>query len=387
MKLYNRVTHNYDEFYVKEIAGIYVCGITPYDSAHLGHIFTFMTYDLIQRRLEDDGIEVRLVRNITDVDEPIFKRAAELNIDYRKLARQETDDFQDVMRRLNFRPAFAEPKASEYIDQMADAIKDLLDKGAAYRLGHDIYFDVKSDPSYGSFSSFPPKLLPRFLKLRGGDPDRDGKRNPLDFLLWRGISDKEDKAAWDSIVGRGRPGWHIECTVMSAETLGIPLLLHGGGSDLIFPHHESEIAQARALYEESSFSEHWLHVAPLSYLGEKMSKSLGNLVFAKDLLKAHKPSAIRLALMHYHYREGGEWQPELLDEAADLLDRLSSCFGRVSQDQASALLDSLRNAIDNDLDTHSIYHILQDFCDRPVGDGKAESETLNRITDLLGIKF
>jgi L-cysteine:1D-myo-inositol 2-amino-2-deoxy-alpha-D-glucopyranoside ligase len=383
MKLFDTLTKDYQEFQPGKMVSIYTCGITPYDSAHLGHILTFMTYDLLQRRLEDLGHEVRLVRNITDVDEPIFQRAHQLGIPYTELAENEITDFQSVMHKLNFRPAYEEPRASEYIQSMADAVEKLLNSGHSYRLEKDVYFDTKKLPSFGSFSGFSKDLQLKFMKRRGGDPDRPGKHQPLDFLLWRGISDPKDKAAWESPLGRGRPGWHIECSVMADSLLGTPFDLHGGGTDLIFPHHECEIAQSTAL-GQSVLAHHWAHVAPLSYLGEKMSKSLGNLVFAADILKDYEPAALRLSLLHYHYRTGGEWQPELLITATDMLQRLRTTdIGLV---RATKMLEQVRAALDDDIDTHQIVHSLSDCLITPpateTGDGRA---TVNKVLELLGL--
>jgi L-cysteine:1D-myo-inositol 2-amino-2-deoxy-alpha-D-glucopyranoside ligase len=339
---------------------MYTCGITPYDSAHLGHVFTFMTYDLLHRFLEDQGHSVRLVRNITDVDEPIFVKAQELGIAYTQLAEQETKSFQDILQKLNFRPAYAEPLASEYVSNMANAVKQLLSSGYAYTVEQDIYFDVSRMPSFGSFSGLSESLQLALMRRRGGDPQRTGKRSPLDFLLWRGVSDPADPAAWDAPFGRGRPGWHIECSVMADTLLGTPIDLHGGGTDLIFPHHECEVAQSHAL-GQTELAHTWMHVAPISYLGEKMSKSLGNLVFAKDLLNTYDPAAIRLALMRYHYQIGGEWLPELLDDATSLLAAIRSKQPAASSQSGEALLASVRTALADNINTHAIQHALHDF--------------------------
>ena len=348
---------------------IYVCGITPYDSAHLGHVFTFLAYDLLQRRLEDLGHTVKLVRNITDVDEPIYKKAAENGEDYRQLAQRETESFQATMRALNFRPPFAEPKASEYIDEMAEAVAGLLKAGYAYKLESDIYFDISKATDFGSFSGFSDRLQLAFMADRGGDPKRPGKHDPLDFLLWRGISDPTDIAAWDSPIGRGRPGWHIECSIMSTATLGTPLTIHGGGMDLIFPHHECEIAQSEALAKINGadtsvgapIAKHWMHVAPILYQGEKMSKSLGNLVFAEDLLKDHNPAVIRLAMMQLHYRTGGEWRHDALECAKAMYDAIARSLNHGNQVQGTDYLERVRAALDDDLDTHTILHLLRDL--------------------------
>lgn len=366
---------------------MYVCGITPYDSAHLGHIFTFLTYDLLQRRLENMGRKVVMVRNITDVDEPIYKKAHELGIPYTQLADEETASFQDVMRRLGFREPTHEPRASRYIEAMAAAVSRLLDNGHAYFVDRDVYFDIGTLDSFSELAHFDERLKLGLFKKRGGDPTREGKRQPMDFLLWRAVDDPADQAAWE--VGRdlptGRPGWHIECTVMSSELLGLPFDLHGGGNDLIFPHHECEIAQSKALVSTGP-ADRWAHTAPILYGGEKMSKSLGNLIFAKDLLDQYSADAIRLALMHYHYREGGEWIPELLDEAARLLGKLQQAALHADIQTATDLLEHMRNGLDDDLNTHAMLHCLEDFADAPHGDGSGQP-IVRQAFDLLGLTF
>lgn len=386
VKIFDTAHKDYVEFAPPADAPvrIYVCGITPYDSAHLGHIFTFMTYDLLQRRLEDMGHEVRLVRNITDVDEPIYAKARELGLDYRELAADETASFQLTLEELNFRKPFAEPRASEYIDQMAAAVKVLLDKDFAYKLEDDIYFDVAKYPAYEKFSGFNERLIHGLARMRGGDPDRAGKRNPLDFLLWKGIQDADDPAQWETVVGTGRPGWHIECSVMSAETLGVPFDIHGGGSDLIFPHHSSEIAQSHGL-GEPVMARHWLHVSPMLFDGEKMSKSLGNLVFAHDLLSHHSPAVIRLALMHYHHRVGGEWIPELLVEGERLFARVKHCAPQMSAKAGEQLLHQVRKCLDDDLNTLEVIDAFHDFVNCHDKEGGAEPFVAQTF-ELLGLE-
>lgn len=360
MKLFDTATKTYVPFEPEQIVSIYVCGITPYDSAHLGHIFTFMTYDLLQRRLEDKGKEVRLVRNITDVDEPIYAKAMELGVDYRELAKSETESFQAILQRLNFRSTFAEPRASDYINQMAAAVEKLVKAGFGYTVEQDIYFDTSKFPEFTAFSGFNDKLILGLAKARGGDPERAGKRNPLDFMLWKGVSDAADPAKWTTPLGVGRPGWHIECSVMASELLDVPFDLHGGGADLIFPHHSAEIAQSYGL-GQPELAKHWMHVFPLLHDGEKMSKSLGNLVFAKDLLQEHEPSVIRLALMHYHHRIGGEWQDELLHEATTLLKKFHAAAQKCDAKCATALLEEMRAALDDDINTLEVIDALHRF--------------------------
>ncbi|MDB5185529.1 MAG: cysteinyl-tRNA synthetase, partial [Candidatus Saccharibacteria bacterium] len=226
-----------------------------------------------------------------------------------------------------------------------------------------------------------------FMRERGGDPDRAGKRNPLDFLLWKGVSDPHDPAKWNTVVGNGRPGWHIECTVMSEKTLGIPFDLHGGGTDLIFPHHECEIAQSYGLNGHHP-ARHWIHVSPLLYAGEKMSKSLGNLIFAKDLLGQHDAAVIRLALMHYHHRIGGEWQSELLDEAERLYKHIKLCTRRATKLQAETLLADVRESLDDDLNTLEVIDALHRFVrvlDKTESEDPEAQALVAKTLDLLGL--
>lgn len=366
---------------------IYICGITPYDSAHLGHVFTFMTYDLLQRYLESKGHTVQMVRNITDVDEPIYKRAARNGEPYTVLAARETALFQDVMHSLNMRVPFAEPKASEYIDQMADAVVQLLESEHAYRLGNgDIYFDVSTYADFGKKSALSDRLKTNFMRDRGGDPDRADKRNPMDFLLWKAINDPTDEAAWDSPIGRGRPGWHIECSVMSTALLDTPLDIHGGGLDLIFPHHACEIAQSESLGIQP-FVREWMYVAPIVYKGEKMSKSLGNLVFAKDLLAKYPPAVIRMALMKYHYRTAGEWRPELLDEMQECYALLQRAAAAPSGPDPAQWLNEFNAAFENDLDMPEILSIMMHLASaiERGGDNSNAPQALQNMLRITGL--
>lgn len=391
MNFYDTAKRQFIDFNPGHQVKIYVCGITPYDSAHMGHIFTFMTYDLLQRCLEDLGHQVLLVRNITDVDEPIYAKAKEQNIDYRELALREIDSFHNVLKKFNFKDLYNEPKASEYIDQMATAVNQLVERNFGYRLTNgDIYFDTSKYLDYTNFAYFRADLYERFLKLRGGDPGRLDKRNPLDFLLWKAIDDPADPAQWSSVNGVGRPGWHIECSVMSSEVLGEHIDIHGGGTDLIFPHHSSEIAQSYGLGYEHKI-DHWLHVSPLLYHGEKMSKSLGNLVFAKDLLNDYSPSVVRLALMNYHHLIGGEWREELLLEMNTLYAKLKERVLQVSPDQLRNLIKLVQTNLDNDLNTPQIIADFRAFIDLSLVNDELEvnkQENLrlfSQIESLLGL--
>ncbi len=380
MRFYDTAERGIIDFIPKsDTVTLYVCGITPYDSAHLGHIFTFLTYDLLQRRFEDLGHNVKLVRNITDVDEPIFKKAAENMEPYEELARREIDQFQSIMSELNFRDPDAEPLASEYIGQMSAAVKRLLSTGFAYKVEDDIYFDVSKFPKFGSYSGFSDNLLRAFMRDRGGDPERPNKRHPLDFLLWRAIKDPNDTAVWDSSVGPGRPGWHIECSVMSSKLLGAPIDIHGGGTDLIFPHHECEIAQSESLGERP-LARHWLHVAPLLLYGEKMSKSLGNLVFARDLLRGGSSAAVRLALMHYHYQTGGEWREDYWRDAKRIDFNLRALLNQNKTGSQTGLPDKIRTALDNNLDGPSALAAIKSHIAQ-----NGNADEVREALDLLGV--
>lgn len=368
---------------------IYVCGITPYDAAHMGHVFTFLTYDVLQRYLEHKGHHVKLVRNITDVDEPIYARAKELGIPYTQLAARETASFQQVMQQLNILEPFAEPRASEYIADMAAAVKTLLDTGHAYEMANgDILFDVSTFPGFGNQSGLSKRLQTAFMASRGGNPARPGKRNPLDFLLWKAVPDTSDPARWESVVGSGRPGWHIECSIMSSKLLGTPIDIHGGGMDLIFPHHECETAQSESLGAHP-FVRHWVHTAPLYCHGEKMSKSLGNLVFAADLLKSYEPAAIRFALFNYHYRIGGEWQDELLVEADDKLAQIRKAIAGTTGPDPQPYLERFYDALEDDLDLPEAMHALTQLaCHAPTHTSSRRAQpALKEMLDILGLSL
>jgi L-cysteine:1D-myo-inositol 2-amino-2-deoxy-alpha-D-glucopyranoside ligase len=366
---------------------MYVCGVTPYDAAHLGHGFTFMTFDLIRRRVEDLPRRVKLVRNITDVDEPLYAKAAELGVHFLELARLEERRMQSALGRLGLIPPEAEPRASEHLDDIVAMIQSLLAAGAAYELDGDIYFDVSATPDYGRVSGYSPQLMTKFAQMRGGDPERAGKRQPLDFLLWRRITDAADPARWETPLGPGRPGWHIECSVMADKHLGTGIDIHGGGADLIFPHHECEQAQSTAA-GRVPFVKSWVHVGPMLMGGEKMSKSLGNLVFVDELLDDHSPAAIRLALMRYHYRCGGEWRPEFIEDGEELARKLRKAAADVSREEAAArpagpLLREIRGALDDNLDAPRCVRVLESCLSRPIARDLAADVV--RVADLLGI--
>jgi L-cysteine:1D-myo-inositol 2-amino-2-deoxy-alpha-D-glucopyranoside ligase len=323
------------------VVTLYTCGITPYDSAHLGHAAVYVTYDLLQRRLRDRGHDTRCVRNITDVDDSILGKARELGVHYLDLAAAETARFDDDMAALGLLPVWSEPRATSAIPDIRGFIGMVLERGHAYQAGGAVYFDVSTAPDFGSVSGYDREQMLALAAERGGNVDDPHKRDPLDFVLWQLSLD--DEPSWDSLWGPGRPGWHIECSALALRELGTTIDLHGGGADLIFPHHECERAQSEAATGEP-FVRHWMHQAMVRMDGEKMSKSLGNLVFISDLRKLWDPRVIRLGIAGYHYRDSWEWHDEVLPAAQE---RLVSWRGAGT---GAGALDAVRARLDDDLD-------------------------------------
>ena len=334
---------------------MYVCGITPYDSTHLGHAATYLSYDLIIRRLEDLGHTVQLVRNVTDVDDSILPKARELGIDFLELAETEMNRFGQDMVALNTRRADSEPRATESMKDIIDLIVTLADRGHTYVSEGTTYFDITTFSEFGKLSHLTEQEMVELAAERGGRPDDPKQRNPLDFVLWQPSAD--DEPSWDSPFGSGRPGWHIECSAMSMRALGPALDIHGGGADLIFPHHECEIAQSESVNDEP-FSKYWIHAGLVAYQGTKMSKSLGNLVFVSELRKEIDPRAIRLALMAHHYRSDFEWFDEEGPQAQRDLQLLVRSAGEADPVAAGPLIDQVRDALDDDLNTPRVHQLL-----------------------------
>ncbi len=326
------------------IVTMYTCGITPYDSTHLGHAATYLTYDVLQRRLRDLGFDTRCVRNVTDVDDSILPKARELGVHYLDLAAGELARFDADMERLEMIPAWSEPRATSAIADIRGFIGMVLESGHAYVAGGAVYFDVSTAPEFGFLSHLDRDEMLALAAERGGNVDDPNKRDPLDFVLWQPSLD--DEPSWDTLWGPGRPGWHIECSALCLRELGTTIDLHGGGADLIFPHHECEAAQSRAATGEP-LVRHWMHQAMVRMDGEKMSKSLGNLVFVSDLAQYWDPRAIRLACISHHYRDSWEWHGALMPGADERLRRW------VAAGEGSGGLDEARLALDEDLDTPS----------------------------------
>ncbi len=324
------------------VVTMYTCGITPYDSTHLGHAATYLTYDVLQRRLRDMGHETQCVRNITDVDDSILPRARELGVHYLDLAATELARFDADMERLEMLPAYSEPRATSAIADIRGFIGMVLDRGYAYQAGGAVYFEVSKFARFGEISGCSRPEMLELAAERGGNVDDPHKRDPLDFVLWQPSA--PDEPSWESLWGPGRPGWHIECSALALRELGTTIDLHGGGTDLIFPHHECESAQSEAATGEP-FVRHWMHQAMVRMDGEKMSKSLGNLVFVSDLARDWDPRAIRLTCVANHYRDSWEWDDTLMPAASE---RLGTW---VAAGEGSGALGEVRAALDDDLDT------------------------------------
>ncbi|MDH3296515.1 MAG: class I tRNA ligase family protein, partial [Acidimicrobiia bacterium] len=284
------------------------------------------------------------VRNITDVDDSILAKARELDVHYLDLAAAEVARFNDDMQALQMLPSWSEPRATSAIADIRGFIGMVLDNGHAYEAGGAVYFDISTWPLFGSISGYDRQTMLEYAAERGGNPDDPNKRDPLDFVLWQPSA--EGEPAWDSLWGPGRPGWHIECSALALRELATTIDLHGGGSDLIFPHHECEAAQSSAATGEP-FVRHWMHQAMVRMDGEKMSKSLGNLVFVSDLRKEYDTRAIRLGIVTHHYRDPWEWNDRIMPEAADRLVRW------LEAGPGSGALEEVRAALDDDLDTPS----------------------------------
>jgi L-cysteine:1D-myo-inositol 2-amino-2-deoxy-alpha-D-glucopyranoside ligase len=345
VRLYDTERREVVEFAPGRRVSMYTCGITPYDSAHLGHAAVYFIYDLLQRRLRDAGHETRCVRNITDVDDDILRKSRQLGVHYQDLATSEVARFQADMADLGLLPAFSEPRATAAIPDILGFIGMVLESGHAYRAGGAVYFDVSSCARFGELSRLSREEMLVLAAERGGNPDDPAKDDPLDFVLWQPSLD--DEPAWDSMWGPGRPGWHIECSTLALRELGETIDLHGGGSDLVFPHHECETVQSESVTGRR-FVRHWMHVGMVGLGGVKMSKSLGNLVFVRDLLEKHGTAVVRLALAAQHYRRDWDYDDVLLEQAGERLERWRSSSGRAGGGEA--LLDAVRARLDDDLD-------------------------------------
>lgn len=420
-------------------ATMYVCGITPYDSTHLGHAATYLTFDLVQRVLIDNGHTVHYVQNITDVDDPLFERAERDGVDWRELGTSQIDLFRSDMGHLSVIPPRDYVGAIESVDEVVEMVGRLLESGAAYQLSDDefpdIYFDRTATPHFGYESNYDEATMAELFAERGGDPGRVGKRDPLDALLWR--AERDGEPAWDAPFGRGRPGWHIECSAIAVNRLGVGFDIQGGGSDLAFPHHEFSAAHAEAACaadgscgggagarERSDhdgdhdagahprMAGHYVHAGMIGLDGTKMSKSLGNLVFVSKLVAAGTdPSAIRLGVFAGHYRSDRDWSDAVLADATRRLEHWRRAARAATaadvdreerdrrSDRADRVIAELREALSNDLDTPSALAAVDAWADEVLAGADADESgtaatysgeglrVAEAVDALLGVKL
>lgn len=393
VELWNTRSRRKETFTAGKTARVYVCGITPYATTHLGHARTYLVFDVLIRELERLGHAVRYVQNVTDVDDPLYARARELGRPSADVAAEFTRTFLRDMAALRVRPPDVMPRVSREIEPIQDVIAGLLKRGHAYsREGH-VYFRVGSFGRYGELSRLEREQMIGIAAERGEDPSDPRKEDPLDFPLWKPSGPGED--SWPSPWGVGRPGWHVECSAMALKYLGPQLDVHGGGSDLIYPHHESEVAQSESCTSRSPFARFWVHVEMVRLGGIKMSKSLGNLVLVGDLLPRFGADALRYYLLGTHYREPLDYSEEGLQRSAERAERLCRALEVPCPVVDVALLSDHRRRFDaalaDDLDTPAALEALDSFAEAvlraPGGDGfSATAATLDEMAGRIGLR-
>ena len=385
MKLYSSLSRRVEPFtHQGPAVGVYVCGITPYDTTHLGHLFTYSSFDVLIRYLEFLGHQVRYVQNVTDIDDDILRKAKQVNDDWRAVGNRWTSRFIQDMEATNIRPPDHFPRATDVIPQMFPLVQKLVEAGLAYESAGNVYFDVDTWPSYGQLSAIPHDQMLSIANQRGNNPNDPHKRHPLDFVLWQAQAPGEP--VWHSPWGPGRPGWHIECSTMATLFLGNCVDIHGGGADLIFPHHESEIAQSEGATGQAPFVRFWMHTAMVRHEGEKMSKSLGNLVMVQELRRTWSADALRLYMANHHYREAWSHDVDELEQA----ERLAHQLGVAAQVEGGAepsndptwARAAFSAAMDDDLNTPATLPVLEQLA-REIREAASAGQDVSVAQELL----
>ena len=368
-------------------ARMYVCGITPYDATHLGHAATYLVFDLVNRVLRDGGHDVHYVQNVTDVDDPLFERAERDGVDWVELGQRETQLFRDDMTALRVLPPRDYIGAVESVDEVVALVERMVASGAAYVVEDetpDVYFRRDATRQFGYESGYDEATMARFFAERGGDPDRPGKHDPLDAAVWRG--QRPGEPAWDSPWGPGRPGWHVECAAIALNRIGTGIDVQGGGTDLIFPHHEFSAAHAEEATGTTRFARHYVHAAMIGLDGEKMSKSLGNLVLVSRLrADGVDPMAVRLGLLAGHYRQDRSWTDAVLTEATERLGRWRAAVRRDVGPSGADVVSRVRQYLADDLDTPRALAALDAWSAATGDDDTAPAEVAGAVDALLGV--
>ncbi|MFI7453284.1 cysteine--1-D-myo-inosityl 2-amino-2-deoxy-alpha-D-glucopyranoside ligase [Nonomuraea sp. NPDC049714] len=389
LRLYDTAARQVRQSDPGPVATMYVCGITPYDATHLGHANTYLAFDLVGRLWLDAGHEVHYTQNATDVDDPLLERAEQTGVAWQSLAEREIELFRTDMEALRILPPREYVGVTEVVDRVAGLITELAAKGVTYTLDGDVYFSVADAPKYGQVSGYDEQTMLDLFGERGGDPDKPGKRHPLDWLLWR--AERPGEPAWDSPLGRGRPGWHVECTAIALDNLGAGFDVAGGGTDLIFPHHECGASEGHAATGEWPFAKFYTHAGMVALDGEKMSKSKGNLVFVSKLRAEHDPMAVRLVLLAHHYREDWAYTPDQLAAAEARLARWRAATALAAAPPADELLAEVRERLADDLDAPGALAAIDAWAERATaGQGTAASAPglVRDLADaLLGLKL
>ena len=365
-------------------ARLYVCGITPYDATHLGHAATYLAFDTLVRIWLDQGLTVDYVQNVTDIDDPLLERAIRDGLDWTHVAERDTQLFRNDMTALRVLPPTWYVGAVEAMDEIAQLVQRLVDTGATYTLDGDVYFSVEAASHFGEVGGLDRETMQRLSTERGGDPDRPGKKDPLDCLLW--MRQRDGEPGWPSPFGVGRPGWHVECTAIALNRLGDTLDVQGGGSDLVFPHHELSAAEAEVATGVHPFARAYVHAGMVGLDGEKMSKSRGNLVFVSRLLAAGvEPGALRLALLSEHYRADRTWTDATLRRGQERLADWRQATSRGSGPSGTALLAAVRSVLHDDLNAPAALAVVDAWC-LAEGDDPSGPAAVRAVVDaLLGV--